>query len=139
MKEVELFPSAAALVESMRDFGYSLETALADVIDNSITANATNIWLCTTSKVEGLKIAIIDDGDGMTYDQLMSALPPGSRNPRDSRDKTDLGRFGLGLKTASRQQLSQSIKRKFLQPAGIWISLVKKISGSFKFQMIQVV
>lgn len=104
MKEVELFPSAAALVESMRDFGYSLETALADVIDNSITANATNIWLCTTSKVEGLKIAIIDDGDGMTYDQLMRALPPGSRNPRDSRDKADLGRFGLGLKTASFSQ-----------------------------------
>lgn len=104
MKEVEVVPSAAALVESMRDFGYSLESALADVIDNSITANASNIWICTSSQVENLKIAIIDDGHGMTYEQMLKAMPPGSSNPRDSREKTDLGRFGLGLKTASFSQ-----------------------------------
>ena len=99
MREVEVVPSAAALVESMRDFGYSLESALADVIDNSITANASNIWICTSSEVSNLKIAIIDDGVGMTYDVMIKAMPPGSRNPRESREKADLGRFGLGLKT----------------------------------------
>ena len=104
MREVEVVPSAAALVESMRDFGYSLESALADVIDNSITANASNIWICTSSEVSNLKIAIIDDGVGMTYDVMIKAMPPGSRNPRESREKADLGRFGLGLKTASFSQ-----------------------------------
>lgn len=97
-------PSAASLIESMRDFGYSLETAIADIIDNSITAGASTIWIETSNDSEPMRIAIIDDGHGMSDKALLAAMRPGSRNPLDVRDVKDLGRFGLGMKTASFSQ-----------------------------------
>ena len=104
MKKVNAAPNAAALIEGMRDFGYSLETALADVIDNSITANAKNVEIHADLFCDEPAIAIQDDGIGMTTEELLAAMVPGSRNPRDIRDARDLGRFGLGLKTASYSQ-----------------------------------
>jgi hypothetical protein len=92
------------LIESMRDIGYSLETALADIIDNSITAQARSIRLFADTTSAQPSLAILDDGEGMTEDELLAAMRPGSRNPLDTRDKEDLGRFGLGLKTASFSQ-----------------------------------
>lgn len=102
MKTVNAAPKAAMLIESMRDIGYSLETALADVIDNSITAKAGRIDILTD--LDDLRIGILDNGEGMTEAQLFAAMRPGSVNPRDDRSSTDLGRFGLGLKTASFSQ-----------------------------------
>jgi len=100
----EVPPHAAMLIESMRDIGYSLETALADIIDNSITAKARSIRLLADTTSAQPSLAIVDDGEGMSEDELLAAMRPGSRNPLDARDKEDLGRFGLGLKTASFSQ-----------------------------------
>lgn len=100
----EAAPHAAMLIESMRDIGYSLETALADIIDNSITAKARSIRLLADTTSAQPSLAILDDGVGMTEDELLAAMRPGSRNPLETRDKEDLGRFGLGLKTASFSQ-----------------------------------
>lgn len=105
MHEKILPPHAASLSQSMRDLGYSLETAIADLIDNSITAGAGNINIfLDMDETDEPCLAIIDDGSGMTDDELLEAMRPGSRNPRDKRDADDLGRFGLGLKTASFSQ-----------------------------------
>jgi hypothetical protein len=92
------------LIESMRDIGYSLETALADIIDNSITAHASTIEIMTDPGQSELRIGILDNGSGMTENQLFAAMRPGSRNPLEKRSLSDLGRFGLGLKTASFSQ-----------------------------------
>jgi hypothetical protein len=104
MDEIQTPPSAAALIESMRDFGYSLETAVADIIDNSITAGAKRISIMSSEADSLMRIAIIDDGCGMDRASLIAAMRPGSRNPLERRSKADLGRFGLGLKTASFSQ-----------------------------------
>lgn len=97
-------PHAAALIEGLRDIGYSLETALADIIDNSITANASCIQIVTETVSEVPFIAVVDDGDGMTEAELVAAMRPGSQNPLATRDEPDLGRFGLGMKSASFSQ-----------------------------------
>jgi len=97
-------PYAAALIEGLRDIGYSLETAISDIIDNSITAGARRIQILTETFSDEPFIAIIDDGEGMTEDELIAAMRPGSRNPLATRDEPDLGRFGLGLKSASFSQ-----------------------------------
>ena len=97
-------PKAGAMLESLRAYGYSLNSAIADIIDNSITAKAANIWIYLVWKGTGSFIRIIDDGIGMSESELSAAMVPGSRNPLLPRDKEDLGRFGLGLKTASLSQ-----------------------------------
>lgn len=103
-KTTRIPPHASILIESMRDIGYSLDTALADIIDNSVTAGAKSIDLFVETSGPENKLAIVDDGDGMTGDELLDAMRPGSQNPLDSREAGDLGRFGLGLKTASFSQ-----------------------------------
>ena len=102
--ELELPPRASALVESLRDMGYSLPTALADVVDNSITAGARDIQLFADTHEEFPAIGVLDDGTGMSQQELIEAMRPGSRSPLEAREETDLGRFGLGLKTASFSQ-----------------------------------
>jgi signal transduction histidine kinase len=94
-------PGAAAMIESMRAYGYSLNTAIVDVIDNSISAAAKNIWIHLQAAGEKYWISIADDGVGMEETILIYAMRPGSNNPLEERLETDLGRFGLGLKTAS--------------------------------------
>lgn len=96
-------PRASMLIESMRDIGYSLETALADIIDNSISAGAKRVDILSESG-DNPRIAVLDNGSGMSRKTLLEAMRPGSRNPLESRDAKDLGRFGLGLKTASFSQ-----------------------------------
>lgn len=100
-------PEPASLIETFRAIGYSPEAAVADILDNSISANAHNIWIDFSWNGEDSWIRIRDDGHGMTEDELKNAMKPGSRNPREDRDSTDLGRFGLGLKTASFSQTRQ--------------------------------
>ena len=97
-------PHAASLVESLRDIGYSLDTALADIIDNSITAGAKTVQLFADTVGDEPAIALLDDGSGMSESELIEAMRPGSKNPRLSRESKDLGRFGLGLKSASFSQ-----------------------------------
>lgn len=97
-------PGPSELFESLRAFGYDLPTAIADVIDNSVAAKARNVWIDFNWRGRLSQISIRDDGEGMTEGQLVQAMRPGSRNPRDERDANDLGRFGLGMKTASISQ-----------------------------------
>lgn len=97
-------PEPAALVESLRAFGYSLRTAIADLIDNSISAGAKAVWLRFAWDGAGSWISIRDDGHGMSEEELVTAMRPGSKNPLEERPPRDLGRFGLGLKTASFSQ-----------------------------------
>lgn len=97
-------PGAAELFESLRAFGYDLPTALADIIDNSISAEAKNVWIDMLWDGRNSRILIRDDGRGMTEDELRQAMKPGSLSPLADRAATDLGRFGLGMKTASISQ-----------------------------------
>lgn len=103
-KPHHLPPSAACLSASLRDLGYSLETAIADLIDNSISAEATDIQIfCDTSRDDPV-LVIADNGHGMSEPEVISAMRHGSTDPRKKRGPKDLGRFGLGLKTASFSQ-----------------------------------
>ncbi len=103
-REVDATPYAASLIEGHRDFGYSLETALADIIDNAITAGARRVELVADTVADEPWIALADDGSGMRESELIEAMRLGSRNPTDERAAEDLGRFGLGLKSASFSQ-----------------------------------
>ena len=97
-------PQAASLAESLRAFGYELSTALADLVDNSITAGAARVWIDFHWDGAESVIVVTDDGDGMGKQELVAAMRPGSMNPLKERKPHDLGRFGLGLKTASFSQ-----------------------------------
>ena len=103
-EQFELPPSAASLTASLRDLGYSLATAVADLIDNSITAKATRVDLVYTEYHNAPCFALIDDGEGMSRDELITAMKLGSMHASARREPNDLGRFGLGLKTASFSQ-----------------------------------
>lgn len=104
MKYELAVPYASSLIESLRAFGYDLPTALADLIDNSIYADATEIWIEFLWDGENSTVTITDNGRGMNDKDLVEAMRPGSKNPLEDRDANDLGRFGLGLKTASFSQ-----------------------------------
>ena len=103
MKEKILIPYAPILVESTRSIGYSFESALADIIDNSISKNATVIDI-KFKTVGNPYVAVIDDAEGMSEEELEIAMRYGSKSSLDERDENDLGRFGLGLKMASLSQ-----------------------------------
>lgn len=103
IETLEVVPNPISLIESMRAVGYSAEAAIADIIDNSLSAEATSIHVKYDAS-ENPFVAILDDGHGMTPDELTNAMRHGSGNPSDQRKATDLGRFGLGLKTASLSQ-----------------------------------
>lgn len=97
-------PNPCALIESLRSVGYTLPTAIADIVDNSISANATEIHINFHWSGKNSWISILDNGEGMNEKTLKDAMRPGTRNPTEERDPNDLGRFGLGLKTASFSQ-----------------------------------
>ncbi|MFZ1964230.1 MAG: ATP-binding protein [Roseiarcus sp.] len=97
-------PLAGALIESLRGVGYSAATALADLIDNSISAGARNVWLDFKFLGPDSVITVSDDGRGMSESELRRAMTLGGVGPLAQREAADLGRFGLGLKTASFSQ-----------------------------------
>jgi len=97
-------PNAAAMIESMRAVGYTPQAAVADLIDNSLSAKAKNVWLTLFWDGANSHIVIRDDGHGMSEEELTNAMRLGSRSPLEEREAADLGRFGLGLKTSSFSQ-----------------------------------
>lgn len=97
-------PEPESLLQSVRSFGYSVETAIADLIDNSITANASEIKITYGIDRYSSFVRVEDNGKGMNERELLNAMKVGSFSPLDNRNKNDLGRFGLGLKTASFSQ-----------------------------------
>ena len=103
-KDRENIPRANMLMGSMRSMGYSFDSAVADVIDNSISANCKNVILFFPLKsYDTLAVGILDDGKGMSSDELFEAMRYGS-DSKEERQETDLGRFGLGMKSASMSQ-----------------------------------
>ena len=88
----------------MRDIGYSLETAIADLIDNSISAGAGRVEVYCFADAEEPAFAIVDDGRGMGADEINHAMRHGGTGRNRERAPHDLGKFGLGLKTASFSQ-----------------------------------
>ncbi|WP_037586893.1 ATP-binding protein [Stenoxybacter acetivorans] len=99
-------PLAAPLMESIRAIGYTAAMAVADVIDNSVSAAADEVDVLFVPSAEPY-LVILDNGYGMSLADLKNAMRYGSRNPQEGREGTDLGRFGLGLKTASLSQCRQ--------------------------------
>lgn len=104
IKTNDAAPLPESMIESLRDIGYTPETAVSDIIDNAIYAKAKNIWIDFDWNNGQPQIRFTDDGIGMTDEELILAMRPGSQSPSVERDKNDLGRFGLGLKTASFSQ-----------------------------------
>ncbi|MEW1863068.1 ATP-binding protein [Streptomyces sp. NPDC088194] len=100
-------PDPAGMVASLSSLGYSLEAAVADLVDNSISAGARHIDVEFTWAGVDSWVAVVDDGDGMTNDQLVTAMTVAARGPGTVRTSTDLGRFGVGLKSASFSQARQ--------------------------------
>ncbi len=97
-------PDPGALIESMRAFGYSLPTAIADLVDNSISAGARSIAVDFNWDGAESSVAVTDDGRGMGQHELVNAMRLGSSSPAEIRAPNDLGRFGLGLKSAAWSQ-----------------------------------
>lgn len=117
-------PKADNLMGSMRSMGYSFESAIADVVDNSISANCSCVQLFFPTKPEECYIEILDDGIGMSRDGLINGMRYGSRASEEARNEEDLGRFGLGLKAAS---LSQCRK----------LTVASKLRGTNKISAFQ--
>jgi hypothetical protein len=118
---LEVLPDPVSLIESMRAVGYTVEAAVADIVDNSISADAENISIEYDAS-EAPYVAILDDGAGMAPAELTEAMRHG-RNPSDARESNDLGRFGLGLKTASMSQcrkLTVVSKNSGITSARVW-------------------
>lgn len=108
MKTRQSTPYAPLLIESMRSLGYSFETAIADIVDNSVSAGARAVQIILEPSADP-RLIIFDDGHGMDANSLEEALRFGSRGPLDTRAEHDLGRFGLGLKSASLSQCRKLI------------------------------
>lgn len=104
-KDRENIPVAPTLMGSLRSMGYSFESAVADIIDNSISAHATFVKvLFPTNPLDTIAVGILDDGDGMSDDELFEAMRYGSMASEAERNEDDLGRFGMGMKAASLSQ-----------------------------------
>jgi len=94
-----IIPNPSRLIEGLRDTGYSFNTAIADIVDNSIVAEARNIYIEVELLADReLNLRIIDDGYGMSEDSLMNAMKYGSKPKENAKS---LSKFGLGLKTGS--------------------------------------
>lgn len=103
MKTEVVNPNIKNFVNSLRDMGYSFNIAVADIVDNSISAEATQIDIYAVADPK-LILCILDDGYGMDEKELVEAMRLATKDPDAERGKQDLGRFGLGLKTASFSQ-----------------------------------
>ena len=97
--EIELLPDPARIVNGLRDTGYNFNTAIADIVDNSIAAKATKISInVSMDPSQNVRVYIADNGIGMDMAGLQNAMKYGSK---ERTEKNSLGKFGLGLKTAS--------------------------------------
>lgn len=96
-------PNISNFIKSLRDIGYTFEVAVADVLDNSITAKANNIHISCIPNPQ-TTFALLDDGVGMSNNELINAMRLATNDPDSARESSDLGKFGLGLKTASFSQ-----------------------------------
>lgn len=97
-------PNPEYLIKSIAEQGYSLESSLADLMDNSVSASANKIEVLIKMDQEPFTLFIADNGDGMDEETLKASMQFPSNSPERERNVSDLGRFGLGMKTASFSQ-----------------------------------
>ena len=97
-------PEVCSMIETFRSIGYSIEAAIADIIDNSISAGAKNIWVDFEWEGSNTFFRLKTMDCGMNDEELIQAMRPGSKNPLDIRDQKRLGKIWIGLKTASFSQ-----------------------------------
>lgn len=97
-------PKAGAMLEALRGLGYSTAAALADIVDNSVSAGATEVRINFEWRGPDSRVSVLDNGRGMDDAKLEGAMRLGDRSPLEERAPEDLGRFGMGLKTASFSQ-----------------------------------
>jgi hypothetical protein len=100
-RSFDVTPSASRLTESLRDIGYDFPSAIADLVDNSVSAGARWVDVIVAFDGPNSYVLVADDGRGMTDAKLTEALRFGTRREYESGE---LGRYGLGLKTASVSQ-----------------------------------
>lgn len=101
LQPIQLIPSAKRLIKSLRDMGYDFSQAVADIVDNSVEANATVIAIDVEFDGDRSWLRIADNGKGMRPEELREAMRYGAKR---EYEEDDLGKFGLGLKTASMSQ-----------------------------------
>lgn len=82
--------------------GYTFNYAMADILDNCISAHAKNIKIYFDLTLNNPYLYILDDGDGMTFDELKNAAVIGYKDIGEKREEDDLGRYSTGLKSATR-------------------------------------
>jgi len=100
----DAIPNPEYLIKSISEQGYKLSTALADLIDNSISSGASHVDVIIDTEKEPFSVYIADNGDGMNETTLSNAMKFPSQSIDVERNKSDMGRFGLGMKTASFSQ-----------------------------------
>ncbi len=140
------------MLEALRGLGYSTAAALADIVDNSVSAGAREVRIVFKWAGIDSRISVKDDGRGMTDEELEGAMTLGDKSPLDQRDESDLGRFGMGLKTASFSQcrrltvstvrdgtlscLRWDLDELAKDPAGGWLLFEGAAVGSEEFTRI---
>jgi len=103
-RKVDASPPPKHHIEALSKIGYNFNTAVADIVDNSVSAKSKNIQI-EFYQIDDVAIFFIaDDGVGMAEPELISNMSIGCKDPTDARSSGDLGRFGAGLKTASFSQ-----------------------------------
>jgi hypothetical protein len=98
---VEVIPSARRLIQSLRDLGYDFVHAMADLVDNSVAARASRVAIDLRWDGPNSWVRVVDNGIGMSGSEITEAMRFGAER---KYEVDDLGKFGLGLKTASLSQ-----------------------------------
>ncbi len=101
MRTEQSVPNAEYLIKSIAEQGYTLESSIADLIDNSVSAGANRIEVLIDTRARPLQLFIADNGHGMSEEELKKNMNFPSSSMEAERKSEDLGRFGLGMKTAS--------------------------------------
>ena len=121
----DVTPQPEDFIKSISEQGYRLETAIADLIDNSISAGANKVEVLLDTETQPFTLYLADNGNGMNSKDLQQAMRLPSSSVDSNRKKQDLGRFGLGLKTASFSQtrcfrwcLEKKIQQHFILELG---------------------
>ena len=150
MKKEIVNPYVGNFIKSLRDVGYTFEVAIADIIDNSIDAKAKNIKISITPEPKP-RIVIYDDGTGMAEKELVEAMRLASKDPNVNRGKKALGKFGLGLKTASfsqckkltvitKQDKKTNIRQwdlEYIEKSNEWYLLTPKLAEYSKYPFME--
>jgi len=130
----DLSPDPRSHIKTLMRIGYTLSSAVADILDNSITAHSKTIEIYSPPGQDNPLISILDNGIGMSPEELMANMKIGCKDPSTNREENDLGRFGSGMKTASFSQARRLtvVSKKKGEPitAAIWdIDLIEQTNS----------